>query len=173
MVVGGNGVLERAKTVKWVTKDVQRIKSIKSNLAIILDVVCIDCSYNQNVLVTTFSARFGSCDDFGSCSATCGSGVKKCQKKCIGGNIGDEGCAVDHQFRVESCNNNQCPFYRECNDFSGCSVACKGGTKTCTRQCQNGNIGDIGCASDLQIRTEECNPQECGKYLTCSYIVKM
>ena len=53
-------------------------------------------------------ANFENCEDFGECSVTCGSGIQTCQRKCVGGQIGDAGCEEEFQFNKKQCFKNQC-----------------------------------------------------------------
>ena len=51
----------------------------------------------------------------------------------------------------------------DCNDFTDCSFTCGGGISQCQRSCQNGNFGDVGCATDEEFNIVTCNDQDCRK----------
>ena len=50
------------------------------------------------------------------------------------------------------------------NMIAECSVTCGGGSHQCERTCENGIFGDIGCATEDQIKLETCNEHACRKY---------
>ena len=54
---------------------------------------------------------------------------------------------------------------------SECSLTCGGGSKTQTRTCINGNVGDVGCqGSENQVLS--CNEQDCpGKKLKITELI--
>ena len=47
-----------------------------------------------------------------------------------------------------------------------CSKSCGGGAQVCTRECENGEAGDLGCEGSSR-KSEPCNEQDCpGKKLS-------
>ena len=52
-----------------------------------------------------------------------------------------------------------CPTWSAWSAFGDCSVSCGNGTKTRRRNCDNGDIGDIGCHDGIPLDFETCNEQ--------------
>ena len=48
-----------------------------------------------------------------------------------------------------------------------CSVTCGGGTKQCSRTCENGEFGQDGCPLDEKDKLEQCNDQPCRMLENC------
>ena len=82
------------------------------NTDIILDPVIFSllkeekCSI-EDPTVNPISAHFGDCD-YGKCSVSCGTGIKICERPCIGGDIGDYGCPMNQRFKRRKCRKDPC-----------------------------------------------------------------
>ncbi|MFH1529484.1 MAG: thrombospondin type-1 domain-containing protein [Pseudomonadota bacterium] len=107
----------------------------------------------------------------GDCSAACGGGQQICTRTCTNPipSCGGAVCAGDDTL-VLSCNAQPCcdPVNGGWTDWScgACSVACGGGTSSCTRSCTNPapSCGGAACAG-AGSSTESCNPQACVDFL--------
>jgi len=80
-------------------------------------------------------------------------------RQCVNGAQGDEGCMGD-QMENKACNTQQCPFFSSWSAWSQCSVTCGGGQQSHSRQCVNGQAGDIGCEGPVS-EDRACNVQQC------------
>jgi len=114
-------------------------------------------------------AYFEDCDDFSVCSASCDGGLESCERKCINGNVGDEGCPAVYQYAERECNTHNCvdAYYEDCDDYSDCDADCDGGMQWCERECINGNWGDDGCYETDHYQERECNTHKCAYYEDC------
>ena len=55
----------------------------------------------------------------------------------------------------------------EWTSFGTCSSTCGGGKQDRTRQCKNGNVGDVGCQGNV-TESQDCELQECRKFYRIS-----
>ena len=53
--------------------------------------------------------------------------------------------------------------WREWSQWSSCSLSCATGSRSRSRDCENGEIGDVGCEGE-HGQSEDCNEQECRKF---------
>ena len=51
------------------------------------------------------------CNISQSCSVTCGGGSQQCERTCINGVVGEVGCEVENQFKIDDCNMHDCRKY--------------------------------------------------------------
>jgi len=49
-----------------------------------------------------------------------------------------------------------CPFWSPWSEYSSCTVTCGGGSQARSRQCINGEIGEVGCLGD-SVEDALCN----------------
>lgn len=122
-----------------------------------------------NPLPCPIDCQVGSWTDFaaGSCTATCGGGVKQ-QLRLIIVQASFGGLACPVTIRSLPCNINQCPH--DCvvsqwadyttNNTAACSVTCGGGTKTQIRSIvSNAMYGGASCP--ILTKTVVCSTQPC------------
>ena len=96
---------------------------------------------------------------FDDCSMTCGGGSQTRTRTCLNGEPGDIGCDVGATDDVSSCNQQACPAWANWGEFGECSLTCAGGVQTRTRECENGDVGDIGCPAGGHEEDRTCNEQ--------------
>ena len=62
------------------------------------------------IYVGIFSAQVVDCDftALSMCSVTCGGGVKECTRTCLNGAFGDDGCPLDEESKMMSCDEQDC-----------------------------------------------------------------
>ncbi|XP_078487952.1 uncharacterized protein LOC100179634 isoform X3 [Ciona intestinalis] len=96
---------------------------------------------------------------YGSCSTTCGGGIRTHSRTCIGGEPGVEGCEGSAN-ESSSCNRQNCPEWSPWGLFSACSRTCGTGTRDRLRYCVGGTIGDDGCTG-ASSDSMDCNTQAC------------
>nr|NP_001027687.1 sp4 protein precursor [Ciona intestinalis]CAD24309.1 putative coagulation serine protease [Ciona intestinalis] len=101
-------------------------------------------------------AAYGAWSD---CTRQCGGGERTRVRTCLNGAIGSSGCPAAGVSQTESCNIQSCqanPTWSAYGSWSGCSVTCASGTRTRSRSCVGGNIGNVGCESGGQTASEAC-----------------
>ncbi|CAD5234135.1 unnamed protein product [Bursaphelenchus xylophilus] len=91
----------------------------------------------------------------GTCSVTCGKGVRMRKRTCSTGNEDD--CDGDPS-KDEPCIQPECNVWSEWTEWGRCSASCGGGTKTRTRVCRNGQ-DCVGPREDVRECAEEACPQ--------------
>ena len=52
--------------------------------------------------------RYEECNNFSQCSVSCGGGTQTCSRRCVGGQVGEEGCDAQNEIRSQQCNQEQC-----------------------------------------------------------------
>nr|XP_018669341.1 SCO-spondin-like [Ciona intestinalis] len=94
-----------------------------------------------------------------TCSLSCNGGRQTASRQCTGGTVGEGGCpGSDTKYQL--CQTDDCPSWAPWSAFNQCSKSCASGTKTRSRNCNNGNIGDGGCNGDASM-TMSCNTHSC------------
>nr|CAB3266608.1 SCO-spondin-like [Phallusia mammillata] len=97
--------------------------------------------------------------EWSSCPVTCGGGKQRADRTCNIGGVPGSSCS-GRDFRQRDCNAQACPVWSEFGSWTSCSASCGGGQRNQTRECINGNPGQIGCeGSDIVI--ENCNVHPC------------
>ncbi|CAD5229665.1 unnamed protein product [Bursaphelenchus okinawaensis] len=91
----------------------------------------------------------------GTCSVTCGTGVRTRKRTCSTGNEGD--CEGD-QSKEEPCIQPECNVWTAWTEWGQCSASCGGGTKSRSRVCRNGKEC-TGPKEDVRECAEEACPQ--------------
>nr|XP_039269684.1 SCO-spondin-like isoform X2 [Styela clava] len=97
-----------------------------------------------------------------TCSVSCGRGETTRERICIDGNIGDSGCRGDSEA-IKNCFRPACRVdakWSRWTTWSKCSVTCGGGSKSRSRECLGGKVGNPGCFGEDQ-QTDECNTNKC------------
>ena len=89
--------------------------------------------------------------DFGSCSVTCGSGVRTRRRECLGDASQCPGPSVD----TIACDEGLC--WSQWSDFGPCSVTCGLGLRTRTRTC----LGDPAACPGEAADSVECDAGSC------------
>ena len=64
--------------------------------------------YLSMLIIFDFLASYLDCNISEACSVTCGGGKHQCERTCINGNVGDVGCELENQFKIEDCNIQEC-----------------------------------------------------------------
>ncbi|KAI6173854.1 hypothetical protein M3Y98_01127100 [Aphelenchoides besseyi] len=89
----------------------------------------------------------------GTCSVTCGSGVRQRSRSCSSGNDAD--CKGEPR-KEEPCVLPECNVFGPWSSWSTCTASCNGGQKTRTRACRNGR-DCVGPTEDIR----DCNQEPC------------
>uniref|UniRef100_H2ZIH0 Peptidase S1 domain-containing protein n=1 Tax=Ciona savignyi TaxID=51511 RepID=H2ZIH0_CIOSA len=98
--------------------------------------------------------------DWGECSLTCGGGTQTSTRTC--NTFGQAGATcVGRASRSQICNDVICPSWAGYGSWSSCSRTCGGGTRTRSRGCSNGNVGQDGCPTSGATQSQLCNTQAC------------
>ena len=79
------------------------------------------------------------------CSVTCGVGMSNQYRTCVNGQIGEEGCQGPAAKHSQCDTQTECPVWGFWTEWSECGVTCGTSQVTRTRECINGNVGDLGC----------------------------
>ena len=105
---------------------------------------------------------FTEWSDWTECSATCGGGIKKRNRRCVAFSEASSRLYCEGELeQQEECNTNQCPVWTEWSSWTVCSVSCGGGTKSRQRQCYlpDGSQSEgLYCPGDDK-ETEPCNTE--------------
>lgn len=107
--------------------------------------------------------------EWGSCSATCGSGTQTRTVTCrdhTGGTVSDSLCTGTKPVTSQSCNTQACPVWNT-GPWGSCSVTCGGGTQTRTVQCRDhtgATVPDASCSGTKPATSQSCNTQVCLTY---------
>merc|ERR1712050_239763 len=99
------------------------------------------------------------CNDFNTCSETCGGGTQSCSNSCPNGGMGNNQRFQCHNYepiRTQACNQEPCPAWKDWSEWSECSASCDGGIIKRTREC---TVTDQ-CIGDKE-ETEQCNQEKC------------
>uniref|UniRef100_UPI00193A61B8 uncharacterized protein LOC120335429 n=1 Tax=Styela clava TaxID=7725 RepID=UPI00193A61B8 len=113
------------------------------------DVNCFGDDYQTQGCNSVPCTKMSMWASWGSCSATCGGGISRRTRFCIGGEIGDPGCTA-REYEDRACNDEACPSWSFWASWSSCTVECGEGTRTRTRICLNGEPGGSGCEGSEQ-----------------------
>ena len=116
--------------------------------------------------------QYGVVDDgwsewssWSSCSATCGLSIghdgqelahahRSRTRTCPGDYC--QGWSIDGEF----CNAFRCPKWSDWSSWDECSAKCDGGTQSRTRQCNHGEVGELGCRGSITDE-QRCNQRSC------------
>eukprot|EP00795_Rhopilema_esculentum_P001012 gene1012-15336_t len=113
---------------------------------------------------------YGPWGKYGSCSVTCGGGVKTRRRLCddpkpaFGGN---DCSALGPDTESAQCNTHECPVhggYGPWQEYGSCSVTCGGGVKTRRRLCDDPKpaFGGNDCSAlGPDTESAQCNTHEC------------
>ncbi|CAK8695093.1 unnamed protein product [Clavelina lepadiformis] len=104
-------------------------------------------------------AYWGEYGAFSQCSVTCGEGIIKRERQCIGGDPGQAGC-LGSAFMEMTCNERMCPVWNEWQKWSRCHIRNGVCERQSSRTCNTfGNVG-VSCKGNA-MRTETCNDDQC------------
>lgn len=103
---------------------------------------------------------------WGSCSLTCGGGVRKRFHTCSNPPPSNNGRpCVGSPEDVDNCNGNPCPVdgqWTEWSVWSSCTKTCDGGTQERQRQCQRPHHGGRPCLGDT-TEVAACGKEPCSR----------
>uniref|UniRef100_H2Y3E3 Hemicentin-1 n=1 Tax=Ciona intestinalis TaxID=7719 RepID=H2Y3E3_CIOIN len=92
---------------------------------------------------------FGQWSSWSDCSLSCGGGVRRQQRSCTNGFVGEPGC-IGETSNDEACNIQPCPVFTEWGQWGECSETCgSGATRSRSRSCNNGLPGQPGCVGSI------------------------
>uniref|UniRef100_H2ZIH2 ShKT domain-containing protein n=1 Tax=Ciona savignyi TaxID=51511 RepID=H2ZIH2_CIOSA len=102
--------------------------------------------------------------DWGECSLTCGGGTQTSTRTC--NTFGQAGATcVGRASRSQICNQQTCPSWSAYGSWSICSSTCGGGSRSRSRTCNNGQIGNIGCSpASAASQSMVCNTNSCPQW---------
>ena len=125
---------------------------------------------------------WGGWHEWTNCNVTCGGGAefryRECQafrsdpadwKRQI---IDENMCRREDSRDIRNCATNPCPYYEEWSPWGPCwSEKClSDGTANMTRTCRHGQIGQIGCARDVEhYRKRDCFHDRCAHFDQVSF----
>lgn len=126
-------------------------------------------SFRQKVVLnlpSKISGAWGPWSDWSPCSLSCGGGQQIRNRTCNNPapRGGGENCTGDAQ-ESRSCSMQACAInggWSEYSEWSACSAACGGGTRTRTRTCNQPppSNGGAACVGNT-VQTETCNLNAC------------
>ena len=139
---------------------------------------CVDCDQAEGMCPA--DARYGSWagwSRWGSCSRTCGGGVRQRTRECeapTADGTGTEPCGLcpGEREETESCSDWVCPYWSEWQPWSECSAECGRGERTRQRTCDGQNFrvsfsgllrSELPCPGPAEER-EECEAEPCSAW---------
>ncbi|CAK8676046.1 unnamed protein product [Clavelina lepadiformis] len=96
------------------------------------------------------------------CSVTCGGGFVVRERSCVNGDTGELGCEGSAQEPSE-CNTQECPGWSYWSTWTECSLSCGSGKRTHSRQCIDGEVGNVGCEGN-DFEEQDCNTKNCSTW---------
>ena len=66
---------------------------------------------------------------------------------------------VMYVFNLKLIISQKCPVWSEWSEYGDCSVTCGSGIKTRSRECENGEAGELGCHEGGISDSTTCNTQ--------------
>ena len=142
------------------------------------DCPCVDCDQAEGMCPA--DARYGSWagwSRWGSCSRTCGGGVRQRTRDCeapTADGTGTEPCGLcpGEREETETCNDWLCPYWSEWQPWSECGAECGRGERTRQRTCDGQNFrvsfsgllrSELPCPGQAEER-EECEAGLCSAW---------
>lgn len=122
------------------------------------------CNVGPAKVECVVDGGWGDWSEFGACSVTCASGVRRRERKCdfpVPKNGGKQ--CVGESFQTTPCEEKPCPVdgvYKAWEDWSVCNKVCGGGEQTRTRECIEPQHGGKACQG-VGSETRACNEQDC------------
>jgi len=107
--------------------------------------------------------KFTPWSAFGACTVTCGGGVQKRNRRCIGPQYGGRQC-VGELLETRICNSKRCPIdgsITQWSAFRACSATCGPGTKRRNRQAVNPRYGGAARPAGPLVDVVPCNLKRC------------
>jgi len=93
------------------------------------------------------------------CSLSCNNGTTFRERNCLFGVPGDIGCEGDI-VENDFCETQDCPIWSDWSTWSLCTNSCGGGITNRERECENGNVGSMGCTG-ASHEENTCETQLC------------
>ncbi|CAH1778238.1 unnamed protein product [Owenia fusiformis] len=126
----------------------------------------LEKSYRQKTLTRRVNGGWSGYGSYGSCSKSCGQGVKRRYRSCSNPSpaYGGSSCRGS-TYQQTSCLVKQCPVNGGWTSFGGyspCSKPCGGGSQSSQRSCTKPTprYGGAYCPGTY-LRTRSCNTQPC------------
>ncbi|CBY21110.1 unnamed protein product [Oikopleura dioica] len=120
------------------------------------------------------SIAWGGWGAWSGCSRSCGAGMRRRNRLCDGGFIGQGSCSRFGNIESEQCNTHTCPGWANWGAWEGCSKTCGHGQQRRTRNCDGAEVGSSSCPVSDAIDLQFCGGLPCpswsgwGSWSPCS-----